>query len=55
MAACIAFIIGLFAGGIVCLFGVALVISGERAEYSDGYSDGYADGYNDAKREEMEA
>ena len=51
VAACIAFIIGLFAGGIVCLFGVALVISGERSEYSDGY----ADGYNDAKREEAES
>ena len=51
VAACIAFIIGLFAGGIVCLFGVALAASGERLEYSDGY----ADGYNDAKREEMEA
>ena len=50
VVACIAFIIGLFAGGIVCLFGVALVASGERLEYSDGY----ADGYNDAKREEAE-
>ena len=47
----IAFVLGMLAGGIVCLFGVALVISGERPEYSDGY----ADGYNDAKREEMEA
>lgn len=43
MAACIAFIFGLFAGGIVCLFGVALVASGERLEYSDGYTDGYND------------
>lgn len=51
MAACIAFIIGMFAGGIVCLFGVALVMSDERSEYSDGY----ADGYNDAKREEAES
>ena len=51
MVACIAFIIGLLVGGIVCLFGVALAASGERLEYSDGY----ADGYNDAKREEMEA
>ena len=48
MAPFIAFIIGLLVGGIVCLFGVALVASGERLEYSDGY----ADGYNDAKREE---
>ena len=48
MVACIAFIIGLLVGGIVCLFGVALVASGERLEYSDGY----ADGDNDAKREE---
>jgi hypothetical protein len=47
----IAFIFGMFAGGTVCLFGVALVASGERLEYSDGY----ADGYNDAKRGEMEA
>ena len=51
MVACIAFIIGLLVGGIVCLFGVALVVSGERLEYSDGY----ADGYNDAKREEAES
>ena len=43
MVACIAFIIGLLVGGIVCLFGVALVASGERLEYSDGYADGYND------------
>lgn len=47
----IVFLLGMFAGGTVCLFGVALVISGERSEYSDGY----ADGYNDAKREEAES
>ena len=51
MGSWIAFIFGMFAGGTVCLFGVALVISGERLEYSDGY----ADGYNDAKREEEES
>ena len=51
MAPFITFLLGLFIGGTVCLFGVALVASGERSEYSDGY----ADGYNDAKREEMEA
>ena len=43
MVACIAFIIGLLVGGIVCLFGVALVASGERLEYTDGYTDGYND------------
>lgn len=48
MAPFIAFLLGLFIGALVCLFGVALVASGERLEYSDGY----ADGYNDAKREE---
>lgn len=51
MGSWIAFIFGMFVGGTVCLFGVALVIFGERLEYSDGY----ADGYNGAKREEMEA
>ena len=50
MAPFITFLLGLFIGGIVCLFGVALAASGERLEYSDGY----ADGYNDAKREEAE-
>lgn len=47
----IAFLFGMFASVPVCLFGVALVVSGERQEYSDGY----ADGYNDAKREEAES
>ena len=44
MVACIAFIIGLLVGGIVCLFGVALVAADERyACYRKGYDDGYRD------------
>ena len=40
----IAFVLGLFAGGIVCLLGVALVAADERyACYRKGYEAGYQD------------
>ena len=48
MATCIAFIIGLFAGGTVCLFGIAAAAVDERYE---AYQNGYTAGYSDAKEE----
>lgn len=40
----IVFVLGLFVGGIVCLFGVALVSADEKsAVYQTGYDDGYRD------------
>ena len=49
MATCIAFIIGIFAGAIVCLFGIALVSADEQYEaYQHGYTDGYKEGQKGA-------
>ena len=40
----IVFVLGLFAGGIVCLLGVALVAADERYVcYQKGYEAGYQD------------
>lgn len=41
----IVFVLGMFAGGIVCLLGVAVVAADERyTSYQMGYEDGYQKG-----------
>lgn len=48
MGNCIAFVLGMFVGGIVCLFGVALVHVDERyANSATACEDGYQ---NDTER-----